>query len=105
MTTKKKGVAHLRAGLAAAIDSSPVSQPQSATSPPKQKSQPVQPASGLRGSGRADEGEAIEKITITLPASIIQAADEIVFQNKRQNRAFNRSALIQKALQAYLNEL
>lgn len=66
---------------------------------PRKTSQAVD---GLRGAARAAEGDPIEKVTITLPRSTVMTLDEIVFERKRTTRAYNRSALIQEALTAFL---
>lgn len=109
--TRKKGLSGVRSGLAAAIDSDVLTPPEPTSKkvPARKKPTPKTPAApapteaaGLRGTGRAGKGETIEKVTITLPSGVIRAADKLVFERKRKTRAYNRSALIQEALQAYL---
>lgn len=59
----------------------------------------------VRGSGRAPSGDTIERLTVTLPAGLVRSLDELVLERKDDVRAFNRSALIQEALVAYLAAL
>lgn len=42
---------------------------------------------------------------MTLPAGLVRSLDELVLERKDDVRAFNRSALIQEALVAYLAAL
>lgn len=106
--TKRKGASGIRSGLSAALDSDVITpaEPQTAPPPPRKgrarkASAPVEP-SGLRGTERAAAGDPIEKVTITMPASLVRDLDAIVFERKRTTRAYNRSALIQEAIAAFL---
>lgn len=107
--TRRKGASGIRSGLSVALDSDAITpaEPQAATPPPPRKGRarkapaPLEPA-GLRGTERAAEGDTIEKVTITMPASLVRSLDAIVFERKRTTRAYNRSALIQEAVAAFL---
>ena len=69
---------------------------------PRRKPTPTPPSGGLRGTERTKSGDPIERATVTLPASMIRKLDAIVYQRKLHQRAYNRSALIQEAINAYL---
>jgi len=106
--TRRKGASGIRSGLSVALDSDAITpaEPQAATPPPRKgrarkAPAPLEPA-GLRGAERAAEGDTIEKVTITMPASLVRSLDAIVFERKRTTRAYNRSALIQEAVAAFL---
>lgn len=71
---------------------------------PRRKPTPTPPSGGLRGSERAKSGDPIERATVTLPASLIRRLDAIVYERKSRQRAYNRSALIQEAINAYLDK-
>lgn len=57
-----------------------------------------------RGKKRALGGRDLVKVTVTLPPVLVEAADEVVLLRKRDNRAFNRAALIQEALSKFVRE-
>ena len=106
--TRRKGASGIRSGLSAALDSDVITpaEPQAET-PPKRKARArnttvLHEPAGLRGTERAEEGDTIEKVTITMPASLVRNLDAIVFERKRTTRAYNRSALIQEAVAAFL---
>jgi hypothetical protein len=54
-----------------------------------------------RGSARAGE-DTLAKTTVTLPRNLLANADRVVIERKRQEPSFNRSALLEEALRAYL---
>lgn len=55
---------------------------------------------GERGRERAED---LERVNLTLPADLISRADGVVLEKKRSGRrGYNRSALIQEALEAHL---
>lgn len=55
---------------------------------------------GERGRERAED---LERVNLTLPADLIARADGLVLEQKRSGRrGYNRSALIQEALEAHL---
>jgi transcriptional regulator of met regulon len=57
-----------------------------------------------RASGRLDQGDELERVNITLPTRILNAADQEVLRRKMQgNRRASRSHLIQEALEKLLN--
>lgn len=107
--SRRKGASGIRSGLSTALDSDAIT-PAETSSPPGPTSRGGQrkvvvaqeePA-GLRGTERIEEGDSIEKVTVTLPASLVRVLDQIVFERKRITRAYNRSALIQEAVAAFL---
>ena len=71
---------------------------------PTRKVVPQAHSDGLRGAERSKSGDPIERVTVTLPASIIRKLDTIVYQRKLHKRAYNRSALIQELIHAHLEE-
>lgn len=54
-----------------------------------------------RGKARAD-GQALRTVSITLPADVLTEADTYVVQRKQVSSGYNRSALIEEALRAFL---
>jgi metal-responsive CopG/Arc/MetJ family transcriptional regulator len=56
--------------------------------------------------GVARTGDAIEKITVTIPAALLVQIDDLVIATKRSGlRSYNRSALVQSALEAFVQRL
>lgn len=105
--TRRKGASGIRSGLSTALDSDVITpaEPEAPTPSPRKtrtRRPPVGEPAGLRGAERAEEGDTIEKVTITMPASLVRSLDAIVFERKRATRAYNRSALIQEAVAAFL---
>ena len=62
----------------------------------------TQSTSNLRGAARSSAGDPIDKVTITMPSSMIRSLDAVVYERKQTTRAYNRSALIQEAVEAFL---
>ncbi len=56
-----------------------------------------------RGRHRSSNGR-LSRITVTLPDDLLEAADTRVLERRRDAKGFNRSALIEEALQIYLDE-
>ena len=54
-----------------------------------------------RGRNRSSSGE-LARITLTLPSDLLFSADTHVLKKRRHAKAYNRSALIEAALRAYL---
>lgn len=54
-----------------------------------------------RGKARA-EGKPLKTLSITLPADIVSQADMFVLHRKQDASGYNRSALVEEALRAFL---
>ena len=54
-----------------------------------------------RGTARAGE-DVLAKTTVTLPRNLLATADRVVIERKRQEPSYNRSALLEEALRAFL---
>ena len=58
-------------------------------------------AVGYRGAARAGT-DSLAKTTVTLPKALITDTDLAVIDRKRSEPSFNRSALVEEALRAWL---
>lgn len=63
---------------------------------PRKKNQPA-----YRGQARAD-GQPLRTLSITLPTDVVVDADMFVLQRKQSASGYNRSALVEEALRAFL---
>ncbi len=64
---------------------------------PRKKSQ----LPAYRGQARAD-GQPLRTLSITLPADVVVDADTFVLHRKQVASGYNRSALVEEALRAFL---
>jgi|SRR5690625_2295254 len=82
------------AGLALAADQATLAGPEVHNTPSGAKH---------RGAARA-QGQPLRTLSITLPPELVSRADAVVLQKKQSTASYNRSALVQDALEAYLEE-
>jgi len=73
--------------------------PRASTPTKRQPRKTSQPA--YRGQARAD-GQPLRTLSVTLPADVVGDADMFVLQRKQVANGYNRSALVEEALRAFL---